>query len=54
VILGTLLLVLVIGAGIAAAWKLRATVVGDDRDDAGPPSDELLVALAREHDRRRS
>jgi hypothetical protein len=54
VILATLLLVLVVGAGIAGAWKVRATVVGDGRDDAGPSRDELLVALAREHDRRRS
>ncbi|HZQ16333.1 MAG TPA: hypothetical protein VFA82_06120 [Gaiellaceae bacterium] len=50
-ILGTILLVLVIGAGVAGAWKYRSMVVGDDDRSGRPPlADELLVELARRRD----
>ena len=53
VILGTLLLVVVIGAGIAGAWKYRTLALGDDEPQDGPLTDEMLVALARKHDEAR-
>jgi hypothetical protein len=49
-ILGTLLLVVVIGAAVAGAWRYRATTLGDRTDSRTAMSDEMLVALARQRD----
>jgi hypothetical protein len=49
-ILGTLLLILVIGAGIAGAWKYRAMALGEESGKEPGVSDEMLVALARARD----
>jgi recombination DNA repair RAD52 pathway protein len=52
VILGTFLLVLVIGVGVVGVWKARAAAFGDGKREA--VTDELLIALARDHDAARS
>jgi hypothetical protein len=50
VLIGTLLLVLVVGGGIVGIWKYRAIALGHGGRERRPLSDEALVALARQHD----
>jgi hypothetical protein len=49
-ILGTLLLLVVIGGGLVGAWKYRAMMLGDRGDEQTPLHDDVLIALARERD----
>ena len=52
-ILGTVLLVLLIGGGVFGLLKYRATLADDgDAREGGQLTDEMLVALAKELDRR--
>jgi hypothetical protein len=50
-IVGTLLMLLVLAAGIVGAWKYRQHVMpAADHSRTEPISDEMLVALARQRE----
>jgi hypothetical protein len=49
-ILGTVLLVLVVGSAVVSAWKYRSAVLGNEDEKRPALSDEMLIALARKRD----